>query len=1429
MNNLFKKQYEISLWEDVLSFVYEDGTIGEEVIEDGHGAVVAQFFKERKICVIGSDTMDTPIRAYNSKLVSNTNGSSTLTFSMLYKYYDEESQQLLDNPFIKLLVNERKIKLRHGELGAEGTKWYDLVIKNVQENSETKVFNYTAKDLFINELSKSGFDIELDTKLENNQGTVWQLGETILTGSDWQIDEAVEKTVFKQTKEEPLYKITISRDLEATNMEDETEKIVIPAGEIIYGLYTPINEQLPFFQFVYVEDGRYEVNEDYVITNSPNYYIDDVIYLNGIPDFSVESEIFVSNDYRGARLVRRALTAYDNIIDKYVAVYEDSEGKTVYGYSEDEYISPTSVVNYITNPSDYDAMTGWSAGTLDDSIETPLLQLSTIPDIFENPQAEKYVSYLNLSLKPKQILVNSGISDFRSQLNGFIAGKHFIFRYKEKDNKKLKAMICKYEIKNGIYSILDTYFNFIETTDNTEDYTNTYKSSCLKAMSYSEMTLSKLGLFIYSDDEQEIFLEDAQFFAYETDFNNELCTPNSIPVAGIKKKYYYYYPDASYETIDDVVFIYEGEEESQTFIAKYSGETGYEKIRSITATESNRFNLIQDLCELFECWPRFRIEHDELSGEILYDENYRQKKWISFHEFIGTENSIGFRYGTNLKAITRTVDSDAIVSKMIVKNNSNEYATDGFCSIARAPENPTGENFIFDFSYYINQGLLGFQEVNNDLYLETSGYLGYYKKLKRINANREEWILEQSKLFVDESKLEANYQFYETQLSQAEELKLSKEAELTFQTGFTYKQMVGDQDAIEALLYGKTEEEREDILQRIEDWKNDNSAKAFCASIAKLANTIERVRILRDESFAALEANQGRQKELEELLKNLKEEKLTLELQFYKKYSRFIQEGSWIEENYIDDNLYYLDAYSTLHTSSQPKITYNINVLELSQIPGYENYVFNLGDKTHIEDTEFFGWQLIDGIQTPRKEEIIVNEIVIVLDSPEQNQIKVQNYKTQFEDLFQRITATTQSIEYSTGQYNKASSIVQVDGTIDAGTLQDTIANNSFILSNARDQTVVWDETGIITSSLSSPNEIVRIVSGGIFLSKDGGINWQTGITGKGINANYITTGQLDTSLVRIMAGNFPSFRWDSIGLSAYEFELSEDGKTGKNFNFSKFIRFDQFGLYGINGYANFNPLTPEGGLSGEDKIWKNAHFALTWKGFSLKNNDGSVRITSTNDIQVLNGEQERIKIGRVGADTYGIRISDAEDAIVMQTDDQGKLWLKNKLNIETQDSELKVEIGKLDTEQTRDKVHGGRVIDSNSNFIVYEDGYVSAESGTFKGRIEASSGSFRGHIEATSGTIGGLTIEELLGEGYTVEIESDSGVVFTNGYGEKTFSFKLFKGEQQITSIEKVEWYLNGELKGEGNTFTVSGSAFVNNANSLKLECKVYMQEVEE
>ena len=224
---------------------------------------VIQFYKERKVCVIGSNTMETPLRAHNCKLVVNTNGSSTLTFGMQYKYYDIGSGNLLDNPFVKLLVNERKVKLRHGELGKKDTKSYDLVIKNIAENSETKTFEYTAKDQFVNELSKSGFGIVLDVELENNTGTIVELGRKVLEGSDWQIPEEHD-LILRQTKEEPLYEILLAQSLQGFKpmaLDKEYEVVSeIAAGLKIYGFYTCVSNKSPYFQFLFVPNEAYQID-----------------------------------------------------------------------------------------------------------------------------------------------------------------------------------------------------------------------------------------------------------------------------------------------------------------------------------------------------------------------------------------------------------------------------------------------------------------------------------------------------------------------------------------------------------------------------------------------------------------------------------------------------------------------------------------------------------------------------------------------------------------------------------------------------------------------------------------------------------------------------------------------------------------------------------------------------------------------------------------------------------------------------------------------------------------------------------------------------------------------------------------------------------------------------------------------------------------
>jgi hypothetical protein len=110
---LLKRPYEISLWRDDLVFVGKSGkSYGD--IKEAEEEIVTQYYKETKICVIGSNTMDSPARCTNPKFTQKINGENTLVFSIYYQYIDPITGEKTYNPFNKYLTNERKVKLRVG-------------------------------------------------------------------------------------------------------------------------------------------------------------------------------------------------------------------------------------------------------------------------------------------------------------------------------------------------------------------------------------------------------------------------------------------------------------------------------------------------------------------------------------------------------------------------------------------------------------------------------------------------------------------------------------------------------------------------------------------------------------------------------------------------------------------------------------------------------------------------------------------------------------------------------------------------------------------------------------------------------------------------------------------------------------------------------------------------------------------------------------------------------------------------------------------------------------------------------------------------------------------------------------------------------------------------------------------------------------------
>ena len=412
---------------------------------------------------------------------------------------------------------------------------------------------------------------------------------------------------------------------------------------------------------------------------------------------------------------------------------------------------------------------------------------------------------------------------------------------------------------------------------------------------------------------------------------------------------------------------------------------------------------------------------------------------------------------------------------------------------------------------------------------------------------------------------------------------------------------------------------------------------------------------------------------VEDEVKELEEQKDEITKEFNNKYSRFIQEGTWSSTDYIDSELYYLDALQVSNTSAEPTVSYTIDVVEISELEGFEWYLFDAGDKSYIEDTEFFGWTKINGVLTPAREEVIVSEVEWHLEEPDQNVITVQNYKTRFEDFFQRVSATVQTVQYNEATYAKISTLLDANGTLNQGVLLESLNNVSgrqYSLTSDGSISINGDQ--ILVRNLTNSANRVIINSEGIRVSSDGGNTWTTAIDGQGINIGTVYTGALNTNEVIIGSDTNPSFRWDKSGISAYK------SKEDDTYDLQTYVRYDQYGLYGIKEGGSFKAQNLQDVL---DK----AHFAVTWDGFFIKNSyedGGKVSITSDNDFQVIDGtNQERIKIGSLGFDEnenriYGINISDKNGNSILNTNNDGDLTITGTINAQAGEFSGLVQVG---------------------------------------------------------------------------------------------------------------------------------------------------------
>ena len=1406
-----KDKYEISLWEDYQS---ENDT----------------YYSERKIAIIGSNDMTSPCRAYNPKLVQNVNGTNTFTFDM-YMTYKENfvkngEDKTFTNPFLALLVNERKVKVLWKE------KWYDFIIKQCAEDSASKKITYTCKDLYVNELSKNGYDLEFDSELNNNYGTAQELVEATLKGTEWKLKEDTENIL--QKKEEPVYELTLGSDIDAINQtKGDTKTTTIYKDSVILVFYEQLAGETTLdgtYQFAYAPSYKKDTNSQLVV-NADCY---SATFNN------VElTDTSISKNYRAERLVETKKQVYDPITKKYCYVLKATASDTghynkddeIYEFVETEYSDALVVKNLINNDAEFTNTDGWKA-TTNDQYKTPVaVHIGLSYDKNPAPEGEYFGSTF-LEIVPGVIYENDGLITNSVAIpdEGFVKGKHYIFRYagrlqwSQGANKDpiAAAEIKKPELRLQIEGIPTDATDLTEqiiifdsgtAPEGSNDDKGYYwiRLECQHSISKKDIRRQRLSIKITNNSSNTTtdgkpyirWIKSIQFFPeVAIEVENEkapfIC-PYDIDTSTVVSTIHRYYNHTvaianGISSFDDIKFIWSGNGTWDNNNLEYE-QNNFVKKRSISVSKSNRFNILQTIAEQFECWINFEIDHNPDTGEIIRNTDGSPRKYVSVRQNVGKDIGFGFIYGIDLKSISRNIQSDQIVSKTLVLPNNNECAPGGFCAISSSEENYPGVDFILNFDYYISQGLLSSDTVNKDLYDSENGY---YTQLHKETTNYKGRIVEVTDLKMRLDKAESNQKVFENLVSAA-------------------STTINDlKEELRNLSPKRKSYESADTQQWIADNMDDDGVAARVISLQTQKGLKTRyennVRFLTDQVASITSDLKVAEKEQAASLEKINE----LHRKFFNKYSHYIQEGVWTSEDYIDSTLYYLDAQSVAYTSSRPQVSYNISVLRVSSLEDFKNKIFNVGDISYVQDTEFFGYEA--DRKTPYKEQVIISEVASFFEEPDKDFFTVQNYKTQFEDLFQRITSTTQSLQYASGSYARAAAIVAQDGTIKGETLQDSIKNNGDLVFGATDESVIWDNTGITVSDKSNSLKKTRLTSGGLFISVDGGATWKNAVRGEGISTQYLTAGTINVGEIVIMDKNSPSFKWDSNGISAFEKQFD----TNNNFigyNQNSYVRFDSFGIYGIQNNLNFTPVK-------EVDIYDNAKFGMTWSRFFMKNNteDGSVEISTDEDFQVKAGGNERVKIGRLSSHNvqidktdpskgtkteyiYGIRISDANGNSVLVTGDDGNLWLKNQLLIGGS-SDAMVSLGYLNgtkevneiitsedgsTQITKKIYH--EVLNANGYFIVYENGDVIANNGIFNGEINAKSGSFGNNAVKITDT--GLVVKE--------------GGLIIQGSGDKTLlSFK--DGDLLISGI------INAQAGGTIGGFTIKEDQLISQNQDIIL-----------
>ena len=1329
-------------------------------------------FQEFTICEIGSSSSNFSGKAKNPNFYTKIDGTHELSFSIPSQYLDESTGEIKENELVRFVTNKSKIRLIKNP-GANQEIFHLVVNSKIDKDSDGVLsYEYTCTDSFIEELSKTGYSLSFGEEVgQGGLGTIHELAEQILDGTDW-------KYIKENTG--TLYEYSTELKYNIDQQRYDTVYIPKPVHPVKF-----IPELKRYCNLLSVKDTEnekvrniycYEDSEQVVSTTSKNliYNASNFIDLTGWENYRIENgkrvsglvvipymenedtneitnnqgESFIKISSTGTKTqtyllnttavaANTSLTAYQPYLLK-IDKGTKKQGKItgIEIYDKNPYINSDITPIYSLKKTDLtDLADGnyYIIKTMHD-ISSPYIVFNTVLD---NIVSDGKVTS-ELYIKKFSFFEVQGKATETENEDGTVT----IISADENNLKLIENLKDGEVLSNEMLSLVNLPIDLREETDVTPSAYTLKKVRYFKRDNYE----LKDGKEIQIDPLVEDTITYLDFYAIKpenlkveqvTSLPKENIDLNKIYLLRTDNKHYQYYE----VTVN-------GQTGGGWDLALY-GTGANDKTRTLKAEKSNRFNLLQELSELFKAWCVFNIKDNG-------DGTFEKQVW--FKEKAINHNFSGFHKGVNLQGLERKSDSNEVVTKIFVEDIENEFAEDGFVTIRRAKTNPWKENYYYNFKYYVDQGLC-IKDERGYPYIETDVQT-LYREVGKINNSIFDY---NDKITTSAGKLEELSRNIKS-LSYCIAGANTRIASLTADIN---NKKVSEADKKE--LKSKQKEEK-------------RKKSAYEKQQAEI-----------EKAYAAL--NKDYQNWLKEV-NSLQTKKTNLISQFESKYSQYIKEGVWQDSSYTDNNTYYYDSQKVSNTSALPATSWTISVLDGSVVEEMEDYKFSVGDLTCLVDNEFFGVE--KNAEKNYTFEVLISGIKENFDDPSKNEIEVRNYLTSFEDIFQRISAAAQTLQLKEQTYDKAANF-NSKGEIDRDILQKTLSDNALVLANASDNSYTLDDSGLSLQSLINPMRKMRILADGIFITNSldaaGQPEWKTGITADGINASVITAGEINTANIRIFSGGQPNQTWNALGITSYQL-------TGDEVDTDRFIRFDNFGFYFVKekkdgldwnfdteGNAWFETMNREQAIA---QIYDNADLSITEKGFrlNLSNSqtiiDGALKYT-INTKAVRLGYLGEAEINSFKYDAYGLYIEGQTSSNI--TNDNGVDLFQSKTSI------------RLSTD-------GNNYIGNWKIFENYiendgELGKVGIQSWaiSFKGKSAAMTGLGDGYYGATSCSISPNTTEK----NYSMSFSCSSG--FNINYSNSPV-IKINKDTAYFSNIQADTIFVGDNIETYGFKWRHDNSA---------------------